>query len=50
MPELLAVVGLGLACAGWYLVQLWSGALDEHEGLDEASGCGSCAVEDCSKR
>ncbi len=50
MTHLLAIVGLGLACAGWYLVQRWTGALDTYNGNDEAAGCGTCTVDDCGQR
>ena len=42
MTELLAIVGLGVACILWFLVQQKA---EEVCGFEEQSeGCGSCAV------
>ncbi len=36
MTHVFAVVGLGLACMAWFLVQQWTGSVPE-------AGCGTCS-------
>ncbi|MCP4872526.1 MAG: hypothetical protein GY898_27875 [Proteobacteria bacterium] len=42
MTHVFAVVGLGLACMAWFLVQQWTGKLPEE---DECGGCSQCDSE-----
>ena len=50
LTNLLSIVGLGLLCSGWILVQRWIAAQDpEVRGPeDSANGCGGCGSE-CKK-
>jgi hypothetical protein len=44
MTHLIAVLGLGAACIGWYFVQRWADALDpDPEDMDaDCEECGVC--------
>ena len=51
MNGLIAALAVGLGCMGWFLVQRWSGALDEQcEDEVALGGCGGCATEGCDQR
>jgi hypothetical protein len=41
MTHVFAVVGLGLACMAWFLVQQWTGKLPE----DDCGSCSQCDEE-----
>ncbi len=45
MTELLAVLGLGLLCGAWVLIQRRA----EKEGCSGGGGCGACGGGKCSK-
>jgi len=48
MSHLVAILGLGLLCAGWVLVQRWISKRDPETGgrveLGSKGGCGFCGA------
>ena len=49
MVALLAILGLGAACALWIVLQRWIARMDpEQPGVEGSKGCGMCRAAGAS--
>lgn len=49
MSYVLAILGLAGACALWYVVQRWSGRLDQPPCGEQDPDCDTCEIRDLDR-